>query len=169
MKIGTITLNKIVYSLIVAVLSFGCASTPPPVVPPPTPPPAEAPVEKEPPLPFDVGRTRIPDYSQQPIDIEPHISSDPLPDQVYQPVTEFTSPEGKAPSDPTPDLGKKLPKLIYKEDLELYIAPSSMYRIYFDQGVWFVLSDDIWFRSKSHTGPWERIDKTDLPEALQQP
>jgi len=67
---------------------------------------------------------------------------------------------------PTPDLGRKLPKLIFSEELGLYTSPSAIYDIYFWNAYWFVRSEGIWFRSKSYQGPWEKIDSSELPERL---
>ena len=68
--------------------------------------------------------------------------------------------------DPTPDLGRKLPKLIYSEELGLYTSPSAIYEIYFWNARWYVRSEGSWFQSKNYQGPWEKIDASALPERL---
>ena len=165
-EFGDTTLKRTLVLFAALIYLNNCASAP--VQPPPPPPEVEpqetTPIVEEPPLPFEVGRSRIPDYSQQPIDIAPDISADTLPESSFEERKDQTA---TPPLDPTPDIGRRLPKLIFSDELGLYTAPSATYRIYFDQGAWYVLSEGIWFRSKSNEGPWERIDVSDLPEKLQ--
>ncbi len=65
-----------------------------------------------------------------------------------------------------PDLGRRPPALIYSDALKLYWSPSTAYDIYFQDVYWYVRSDDHWFRSRSHRGPWELIQPFQLPESL---
>lgn len=66
----------------------------------------------------------------------------------------------------TPDLGNRLPTLIYSDQYDLYYSPSSKYDIFFNESIWFVHHQGNWFRSKSYSGPWEKIEESSLPKKL---
>ncbi len=65
-----------------------------------------------------------------------------------------------------PDLGNRLPTLIYSDQYEMYYSPSSKYDIFFNDSIWFVHHRGNWFRSKSYNGPWEKIEESSLPNKL---
>ncbi|MFB3785134.1 MAG: hypothetical protein ACE15F_02065 [bacterium] len=94
----------------------------------------------------------------------------PATDQLSSPRSVSSQP-AESPAAPPgvitpPDLGRRPPALIYSDDLGLYWSPSATYDIYFQNGFWYVRSDNHWFRSRGHRGPWELIQPFQLPESL---
>jgi hypothetical protein len=97
---------------------------------------------------------------------KPSISETTKPVSRPASVPETIQSPPPAKKDPTPNLGRKLPKLIYSEERGLYTSPSALYEIYFWDARWYVRSEGIWFRAKSYQGPWVKIDASALPEPL---
>ncbi len=157
-------MRNLIYFLAIAYFFTGCAGTP--KRPAHTTAVKSAPpISKEGGLPTETNFRRSGErvYSSKPVEVEPDITAEQLPTPPRD--TEDTSEE-KTPAGQPPDLGRKLPRLIYSEELEFYTSPSAVYDIYFDNGVWYVRSGSVWYRSKSHLGPWERVEDSGVPEVL---
>ena len=114
--------------------------------------------ESEHPMPFPPVSSGSTELEQPPA--QPNILPPPSP--ALPPAAPVVPRHAISP----PDLGRRPPALIYSDELKLYWSPSTAYDIYFQNVYWYVRSDDHWFRSRSHRGPWELIQPFQLPESL---